>query len=363
MRNLDHIFIAIIALALLGCSNDDGKILPQNTKITESVYASVTIQPDSLYQAYAIVAGILDKNLVEEGDVVEKGQPIVQIINNTPKLSSENARLAYELAKENFTGSAAILKSIEDEIAAAVLKFTNDSVNFFRQHNLWDKKIGSKADYDNKKLAFELSKNNLDVLQSKYERTKMELSTQLQQAENAYRTSQLATEDFTVTSKISGKVYALFKNPGEIVTTLEPLASVGRSDKFIIEMLVDEVDIVKIREGLKVIISLDAYNSKAFEAKVDKIYPRKDERSQTFTIEAVFLAPPEVLYPGLAGEANIIIAEKLEALVIPKSYLMAGNQVLTEDGPIAVTLGLQSLDQVEITSGLNKETHILKPER
>ncbi|MGW9685777.1 efflux RND transporter periplasmic adaptor subunit [Flagellimonas sp. 2504JD1-5] len=363
MRCFNQIVIVIIALILAGCGNGDGKILPKKTKITESVYASVTIQPDSLYQAYAIVAGILDKNLVEEGDIVEKGQSILQIINNTPKLSSENARLAYELAKENYNGSAAIIKSIEDEIDAAVLRFSNDSINFFRQQNLWNKKIGSKADFDNKKLAFELSKNNLQVLRSKYERTKKELSTQLQQAENIYRTSQIATEDFTVTSKITGKVYALFKNPGEIVTTMEPLASVGRSDKFIIEMLVDEVDIVKIREGLKVIISLDAYNSQAFEAKVDKIYPRKDERSQTFTIEAVFLSPPEVLYPGLAGEANIIIDEKLETLVIPKEYLIDGNQILTEDGPVAVTVGLQSLDQVEITSGLHAETYILKPER
>ncbi len=363
MKKFNHIVIAILALFFWGCGNEDGKILPKKTKITESVYASVTIQPDSLYQAYAIVAGILDKNLVEEGDTVEKGQPILQIINNTPKLSSENARLAFELAKENFTGSAAILKSIEDEINAAVLKFTNDSINFFRQQNLWNKKIGSKADYDNKKLAFELSKNNLQVLKSKYERTTKELSTQLQQAENTYRTSQIATEDFTVTSKIYGKVYALFKNPGEIVTTMEPLASVGRSNEFVIEMLVDEVDIVKIRQGQKVIISLDAYNSKAFEAKVDKIYPRKDERSQTFTIEAIFLDPPKVLYPGLAGEANIVIAEKLEVLVIPKDYLMDGNQVLTENGLIDVTIGLQSLDQVEITSGLDAETYILKSER
>ncbi len=363
MKNFNHIVIATLALFFWGCGNEDGKILPKKTKITESVYASVTIQPDSLYQAYAIVAGILDKNLVEEGDTVEKGQPILQIINNTSKLSSENARLAFELAKENFTGSAAILKSIEDEINAAVLKFTNDSINFFRQQNLWNKKIGSKADYDNKKLAFELSKNNLQVLKSKYERTKKELSTQLQQAENTYRTSQIATEDFTVTSKIHGKVYALFKNPGEIVTTMEPLASVGRSNEFVIEMLVDEVDIVKIRQGQKVIISLDAYNSKAFEARVDKIYPRKDERSQTFTIEAIFLDPPEVLYPGLAGEANIVIAEKSEVLVIPKDYLMDGNQVLTENGPIDVTIGLQSLDQVEITSGLDAETYILKSER
>ncbi|MBT8320705.1 MAG: efflux transporter periplasmic adaptor subunit, partial [Eudoraea sp.] len=35
---------------------------PTRTKLTESVYSSVTVQPDSLYQVYAAVGGILEKN-------------------------------------------------------------------------------------------------------------------------------------------------------------------------------------------------------------------------------------------------------------------------------------------------------------
>ena len=47
----------------------------------------------------------------------------MQIINNTPKLNSQNAKFALDLAKENYNGSAAILSSIEEEIAAAKLNF------------------------------------------------------------------------------------------------------------------------------------------------------------------------------------------------------------------------------------------------
>lgn len=356
--------IAYVASLVLvfGCGGGNDKILPQKTAITESVYASITIQPDSLYEAYAIVAGILDQNLVEEGDLVSKGQPILQIINSSPKLGTENARLAYELAKENYNGASAILKEIQDDIKSASLRFKNDSMNFFRQKNLWDKKIGSKAEYDNKKLSYEVSKNNLNTLKAKYKRTKNELSTKLKQAENDYRTSQITTEDFTVTSKIEGKVYALNKNPGEIVSAQEPLASIGRSDVFIIEMLVDEVDIVKVKTEQEVLVTLDAYQESFFEAKVSKIYPRKDERSQTFMVEAEFMAPPKVLYPGLAGEANIIIAKKEEALVVPKDYLIDGGKLRTEDGTIEVVTGLKSLDQVEIVDGIEVDTYILKPE-
>ncbi|MGB5556158.1 MAG: efflux RND transporter periplasmic adaptor subunit [Flavobacteriaceae bacterium] len=351
----------LLLFLLISCGEKQEKIFPERTSLIESVYSSVTVQPDSLYQVYAAVAGILDNNLVEEGDVVKKGTPLLQIINNAPKLNTDNARLNLNLAKENYSGSSAVLGSLEDEIQAATLSFKNDSINYFRQKKLWEQNIGSKVQFENRKLGYELSQNNLQQLKNRYERTKTELSTQVQQARNNYETAQITAKDFTVESKIDGKVYALFKQPGEIVSSMEPLASVGSASVFIIEMLVDEVDIVKLREGQKTLITLDAYGQQVFEAEIKKIYPRKDERSQTFTVEAVFKNPPEQLYPGLAGEGNIIVAQKEDALVIPKTYLIDGTKVETEDGLVQVKIGLQNLDRVEILEGIDENTSLLKP--
>lgn len=355
------LIIIILSTIVLSCNGNNEKIQPVETRITESVYSSVTIQPDSLYQAFAIVNGILDKNLVEEGDLVKKGDPIIQIINNSPQLNSENARTALELARKNYQGDGALLNSIEDELQAARLQYKNDSVNYVRQEKLWGQGIGSKAAYEAKKLAFELSYSSLDRLENKYESTRNELKTQLQQAENNYRLSLINTTDFTVKSKINGKVYALLKNPGEIVNTSQPLASIGSKDKFVIEMLVDEVDIVKVKEGQKVLLSLDAYKGEIFTAKVSKIYPKKDERNQTFLVEALFEEEPKVLYPGLSGEGNIIIAQKEKALVIPRIYLIGKDSVKTEDGLVKVRTGLESLDSVEIQNGITSQTYIYKP--
>tara|TARA_R110000868_G_scaffold93190_1_gene258081 strand:- start:57844 stop:58926 length:1083 start_codon:yes stop_codon:yes gene_type:complete len=359
MRNFFWIFFLLL---FLSCGSKKEKILPTKKHLTESVYASVTVQPDSLYQAYAPVGGILDLNLLEEGDLVSRGTRIVQIVNNTPKLNSDNARLALELAKANYNGSSAVLGSLEDEIQSATLSFKNDSMNYFRQKRLWDENIGSKVQFENRKLAYEISGNNLKQLKNKYVQTKNELSTQVKQALNNYTTSQISTQDFTVTSKINGKVYALYKNPGEIVSTMEPLASVGSATDFIIELLIDEVDIVKLELGQKALITLDAYGDEVFEAKVSKIYPKKDERSQTFKAEATFDNPPKALYPGLAGEGNIMISEKENALTIPKEYLIDGNKVMTHDGLVEVVIGLKNLDSVEILEGLGETTEILKPE-
>ncbi|TRZ40989.1 efflux RND transporter periplasmic adaptor subunit [Robertkochia solimangrovi] len=352
----------ILLLVFISCNRDNDAVYPEVRTITESVYSSVTIQPDSLYQLFAAVGGILDHNYVEEGDLVQKGDSLIQIINNTPKLNAENATLALKLARENYEGRAAVLDELQDEIRAARLKYLNDSINYFRQKNLWSRQIGSKIELDTRKLAYDLSSNSLELLYGKYERIKLELETNLKQAENNLKTARIANKDFTVTSKINGKVYALFKNSGEKVSVQEPLGTVGNADTFIIEMLIDEVDIVSITIGQRVLVDLDAYKNKVFEANVTKIYPQKDERSQTFTVEARFADPPEVLYPGLSGEANILIAVKQDVLTIPKNYLLSGDRVNTKNGFIEVKTGLQDLEYVEILEGIDRSTPLLKPE-
>ncbi|MFD0798716.1 efflux RND transporter periplasmic adaptor subunit [Maribacter chungangensis] len=353
--------IVFVFFLMVACKSDQEKVLPQKTTITQSVYASATVQPDSLYEVYAVVSGILEANTVAEGNTVQKGDVIAQITNTAPELNTENAKLSLELAKENYSGSSGVLRGIEEEIAAAALRYRNDSVNYHRQKRLWEQNIGSKMEYDNRKLAFELSHNNLVRLQHEYERTKNQLRTQLQQARNNYSSARVGTTDFSITSKINGTVYALYKNPGEIVSIMEPLAAIGSSDVFVVDLLVDEVDIVNVKTGQKVLLVLDAYSATVFEASVHKIYPKKDERSQTFTVEALFNAPPAVLYPGLSGEANIVVAQQTDALVIPRDYLLEGNKVRTETGLQTIQLGLQDLDRVQVLKGLDAQTYILKP--
>ena len=362
-----HYLVFVLSLVLwsfitISCVDEKVTTVPVKRSLTESVYSSVTVQPDSLYKVFASVGGILDKNLVEEGDKVLKMDPLIQIINNAPQLNVLSAKLSLNLARENYNGNAAILNGIKDEIVAATLQFQNDSLNYFRQKSLWEQKIGSKVLFDTKKLNYQLSLNNLQLLTRKYERTKNELYTAVRKAENNYKTSLIATKDFTVNSAINGKVYALYKKPGEIINMQEPLAAVGSDVLFIIEMLVDEVDIVSISINQKVVISLDAYNGKIFSGKVSKIYLQKDERNQTFKVEALFDKAPLVLYPGLSGEANIIIGKKEKVLTIPKEYLIDENKVKTDEGLVNITTGLQSLELVEVLAGITEKTIIYKPE-
>lgn len=361
---MKKIIYLLVAIVLAGCGGDEKRsISPQIKTITESVYSSVTIQPDSMYNVYSSVTGILDDNLVDEGDRVLIGQDLFQITNSNPKLNTENAKLAMQIARDNYKGENPVLTDLVNELKLAQLKLSNDSMNYERQKNLWRQKIGSKAEYDAKKLQFETSLQTYKTLQNRFNRTSVQLKQQYQQAVNNYEASLTLTKDFTIQSKINGTVYATYKNPGEIISVQQPIAMVGSSNSFIAELLIDEVDVVKLDVEQAALISLDAYGDKVFKAVVTKIYPQKNDRSQTFKIEARFVDVPKKLYPGLSGEANILINEKSNALVIPKVCLIDGNKVETEKGLIEIEKGLESLDMVEVLSGLTKDDNIYFPEK
>ncbi len=352
----------ILFLLIFSCKQEENEIYAKRRDIIESVYSSLIVQPDSLYQAFSSVAGICETYYVDEGDLVNMGDPIVQIRNNTPKLNEENARLSLEVARENYKGSSAILSDLQKEIDAARLQYSNDSINFYRQEKLWNQKVGSKIELDSRQLMFELSRNSLKLLEQRYERTKFELETSYKQAQNNLETASYNSKDFTVKSEIRGKIYALYKKEGEIVNTMEPIASIGKDSTFVLKLQIDEVDIVKLTKNQVVLITLDAYEKQLFKGKISKIYPQKDLKSNAFIVDAFFDDPPKILYPGLSGEANIIIRKKDNALTIPRDFLVDNGKVRTKNGLVDVKTGLMNIEYVEILEGLNEETAIIKSE-
>mgnify|MGYP001050639610 CR=1 FL=1 len=65
----------------------------------------------------------------------------------------------------------------------------------------------------------------------------------------------------------------------------------------------------------------------------------------------------------MALEANIVVMEKDDVLVIPVTYINEQNEVILEDeSRKTIETGIRDLNNVEVLSGLNEGDVILKPE-
>ena len=95
---------------------------------------------------------------------------------------------------------------------------------------------------------------------------------------------------------------------------------------------------------------------------ITEIYPMFDETSQSFICDARFVAPSEFDIIGTQLEANIVIGEKKNVLLIPRSYLSFANavQVKGEEQPRSIEVGIKSTEWVEVLSGITAED-ILTP--
>tara|TARA_R110002049_G_scaffold265234_2_gene441352 strand:+ start:5643 stop:6689 length:1047 start_codon:yes stop_codon:yes gene_type:complete len=348
-------------MLLISCESEGEGIKPERINLIESVYSSIIIEPDSFYKVFAATGGIIDEIMVEEGEQIKKGDPVARVVDDNSILASQNAELEMNLAKQNYEGKSNLIKDLQNELAVATLKLTNDSTNFERQKRLWDQKIGSETEFEQRKLAYQTAQNNVSALRRQLKRKQDELQIAFQKSQNNYANSLNKQADFMVTSRVSGKVFELLKEEGESLGQQEPIAYIGSSGRFIIKMQVDEVDIVQVKKDQTVYVTLDAYENKVFEARVEKIIPQMNQETQTFWVEASFIDPPSVLYSGLRGEANIVIEKKENALTIPLAYLIDFNKVITKAETLTVVTGLRSLERVEILEGLDSNTTLIKP--
>jgi HlyD family secretion protein len=357
--------IYISKLFLLGfifyaCNNKSGKIKPVITSISESVYASGIIKSKDQYEAFATVNGIIENIFVSEGDTVKIGTTILSISSEAQKLNKENAELTAKFSDYNTNRDK--LNEAKQFIELSKNKMKNDSALLARQKNLWQDQVGTKVELEQRDLAFQNSKT--DYLSSivKYDELKRQLSFTSLQSKKNLKISNTQESDYTVKSEMNGIVYSLPKFKGELIGPQTPLAVIGNARDFILEMQVDEYDIFKIRTGLIVVVTMDSYKGKVFEAKVTKIYPIMNERSKTFLIEATFTEPPATLYPHITFEANIILRTKDRAILIPRNYLIKDSIIVKSNGDsVVVKTGLKDYQKIEIISGIGIDDELIKP--
>lgn len=366
MKALKRIIpIVIFSMLTAGCSSEEESASPEVKELTEAVYASGNVYPRNEYKLFAQGDGVLVQQLVSEGDSVREGQLLFVLDSDATDARSQAAANIYRQSEANLSANSPVLNELEAQVRNARTRLENDSVNYARLKGLYEKNATSKADYERAELAYRTSRNSLVASQQSLKRTRNQLYVELQNARSQYRVSADDSKNYRIKSFTNGKVYEIYKEPGELVKRTEPVALIGSSHQAYVQMAVDENDFTRVKVGQKVLIKVDAFEQKLYEASVAKIYPKLNKLDQTFRVDADFIGEAPDGYYGLTIEANIIISQNPKALTVPKSYVMGGDSVLVmQDGDkkkIKIKIGAENLDLVEVKGGLTKESVVLKP--
>jgi HlyD family secretion protein len=361
---LPYALIFVSLLLVVACKSKPDGIKPKTKPLIEAVYASGFIVSKNEYQIFSQVEGSLSEKLVSEGEEVSKGQPLFVIEAGQQSARYNIARETFSQASRNLRDDSPVLRELTAARESAHHKYRFDSLNLVRYTNLLSQNATTRVEYDRIKLLNDNSYNDYVLQSSRLERTKNQLQLDLENARNQLVIAGNESGRYVVRSDFDGMVFMTAKEKGELIRRNELIGVVGKDDAYAVQLSVDELDIQKVKAGQKVLIKIDAYPTKVFTGKITKVFPMVDRKLQSVRADASLDEKLPGLFSGLALEANIVIREKENAVVIPKDKILPGDSVIvkTDDGnkKIKVKTGIETLDEVEIVEGVDTSNFIVE---
>ncbi|HEU4633041.1 MAG TPA: efflux RND transporter periplasmic adaptor subunit [Flavisolibacter sp.] len=350
----------LFALAL-SCGTKKETTKPVVQDITESVYASGKIKSNGQYEVYTAVNGILARKYVKEGDHVKRGDTLFSLVNELPQLNRDNALLSVQY--QSIQANRDKLSEAEADLERARLKLQNDSALLERQNNLWEAGIGSRNELEQRQLSANTSLQAFRMARSRYYQLQKQLQYAERQSHKNLQITNAVSGDYMIRAQKDGRVFSITKEVGEAVSPQIPIAVLGDTSDFYLELQVDEFDITKIKPLQRVCITMDSYKGHIFEAYVTKIDPYLNTASRSVTIEARFRQMPPVLLPNLTAEANILIRISKNALLIPRAFLIGEDEVQLQNGvKKKISVGIKDYQWAEVLRGLNPEEKLQRAE-
>ncbi len=350
-------------VALVSC-NRPKTVKAQRKAITEAVYASGFIVPKNQYKVYAMSDGYIVSVLKEAGDNVNKNEPILQVQNDVASAKYSSSMAAYELAKLNVSDNSPVLADVRNKLKSAEAKLKNDSLNFIRFKTMYDAGAVTKSQFDQNRLAYEVSENDYNSALELLRKTKEQAQVDWKSAQSSMIGAGFDASNFLIRSMMDGVVYDVTKKLGEAVRKNDIVAEIGEKGQKVLELSVDQQDISRIKLNQEVVVKLDVTGNSVFKARISKIYPNMNQSDQSFRVDALFETETDLAFANASVEANIIISKKENALVIPKEVVMPGNEV--ELAGIAksrkkIKIGIENLEFVEVVEGLTEADEIVIP--
>ncbi len=178
-------------------------------------------------------------------------------------------------------------------------------------------------------------------------------------------------EEYRIISPLDGIVMKRPVQPGETIAANATLFEIAAPSPLRVAADVDERDIARIRMGARVAVRAEAFPGRAIAAEVTNIRGRGETATRTFRVEAD-LPPNSLLLIGMTVDVNLVVAERLNALLVPPTAIRhappqggrpgAAHVFRLLDGRARLTpveLGASGPTAIEIRTGLPDATPLI----
>jgi HlyD family secretion protein len=280
--------------------------------LTSIISASGEVKPKKNVEISAQVPGRIIKIGVVEGQEVKAGDFLLKLDSTQYEAIADR--------DQNF------IQAANSDLIQSEARFLRDKNAYERQLKLYDEQLISKDLLESAKAQFDVSAAQTNAIRF-----------QIKQAEASLKSTLDNLEKTTFNSPIDGVITSLrveegevaiigtMNNPGTVLLTIADLSVME------VEVEVDETDVVGVALGQEANIRVDAFPETVFKGKVTEIGSSAlqkttggvtTQESKDFKVVVTLENPQYKLKPGLSASADIIVAEKKQALAVPISALV-----------------------------------------
>lgn len=124
---------------------------------------------------------------------------------------------------------------------------------------------------------------------------------------------------------------------------------------------VDEEDIPRVRVGQKAVLRADALPGQVLDGEVGEVTPKGDPVARSYRVR-IRLADPAGLRVGMTVDANLVVAERQNALLVPSSAVRNGAVWIVANGRLRrqpVRIGVAGAERTEILEGLAPDAQVV----
>lgn len=352
------VLVAVVVASVRSGGPEGEKVYaePAQTKTVEAVVnAPGQIDPKVKVNISAHIVGKIEKLYFVEGDVVRRGQRLVDLEKHI--YVAQRDRLSAEVASRRV------------EVRRAQAAMATAEAAFNRAQSLSRQGIQAQELFDQARLSYD---NATAALAAAHQGVAQAEAGLRQASEDLSRT--------TIVSPIDGKVVQLNAHEGEVVVTgtmnnpASVIAVIADLSQILVEAEVGETEVVAVKIGQQAMVKVDAIPDRQYKGRVVEIGSSAAVRQgagagiRYFKVKVAIDDADERLRPGMTSQVSIVTESAPGAVVVPIQSVIertadgSADDDDDENKPRKKYVFLADngkARQVEVQTGISDATHVV----
>ena len=322
------------------------------TDLLETLVVSGRVLARSKASIGSPVTGRVEAVLVEEGDRVKAGQPLVRLDEREAAAAVAEARARLEKARGSDRRSA------EEDRSQAALRLAIEERQLARVSALRAEGFVSEREEDDARQARDLARSALSATDEK-RRAAASGGTDERAALAALASAEARLAQLRVLAPEPALVLVRSVEPGDVVSPGKVLLTLALDRETQLIAQPDEKNLPSLRVGQRARASADAFPDRSFAAEVISISPGVDLARGTVDVKLRVPDPPSELRTDMTLSVELEVGKRSGVLVVPLESvgdaasdpwvlaIRSGRAVRTP-----VTLGARGGAVAEVAKGL-----------